>query len=162
PPHSHTLLFHAPPTTEIYTLSLHDALPICFLTSLTEHSAFKAAELDTNFINKHQQSLFAPANKENNQALVLAALFILQQQKAPQGSGNSFSPWQFSHGWRMNETPTVDIALQHGENSSLLKVQQLQQHYVIDVAGQQLRCSAELNGDELSAVLGDHRTNVRV
>ena len=133
-----------------------------FLTSLTEHPAFKAAELDTNFINKHQQSLFAPANKENNQALVLAALFILQQQKAPQGSCNSFSPWQFSHGWRINEMPTVEISLQHGEQNSVLKVQQLQQHYVIDVAGQQLCCTAELNGDELSAVLGEHRTKVRV
>ncbi|MDP2715707.1 acetyl/propionyl/methylcrotonyl-CoA carboxylase subunit alpha [Rheinheimera sp.] len=135
---------------------------LSFLTSLTEHPAFKAAELDTNFINKHQQSLFAPANKENNQALVLAALFILQQQKAPQSSCNSFSPWQFSHGWRINETPTVEIALQHGEHKTLLKVQQLQQHYLVDVEGQQLCCSAELNGDELSAVLGDHRTKVRV
>ncbi|MDX5407806.1 MAG: acetyl/propionyl/methylcrotonyl-CoA carboxylase subunit alpha [Chromatiaceae bacterium] len=137
-----------------------------FLTSLTEHPAFKAAELDTNFINKHQQSLFAPANKQDNQALVLATLFILEKQKAPQQACTTTSPWQFSHGWRINETPTVDICLKHGDSSSTLcstiKVQQLQQHYVVDVAGQQLCCQAELSGDELSAVLGDHRTKVRI
>ena len=135
---------------------------LSFLTSLTEHPAFKAAELDTNFINKHQQSLFAPANKQDNQALLLATLFILEKQKAPQQANTNSSPWQFSHGWRLNEMPTVNIALQHGEHSTQLTVQQLQQHYVIDVAGQQLCCTAELNGDELSAVLGDHRTKVRV
>lgn len=137
-----------------------------FLTSLTEHPAFKAAELDTNFINKHQQSLFAPANKEDNQALVLATLYILTKQKAPQQACTTTSPWQFSHGWRINETPTVDICLKHGDSSSevssTIKVQQLQQHYVVEVAGQQLCCLAELNGDELSAVLGDHRTKVRI
>src|SRR5262245_65837078 len=33
PPHQHIFFFNAPETTEIYTLSLHDALPI-FLTHL--------------------------------------------------------------------------------------------------------------------------------
>ncbi len=135
---------------------------LSFLTGLTEHPAFKAAQLDTNFISQHHQSLFAPANKENNQALVLAALFILQQQKAPVCSNSSFNPWQFSHGWRLNEMPTVAISLKHGEVTEQLSIQQHEQHYVVEVQGQQLCCQAELNGDELSAVLGDHRTKVRV
>src|SRR5205814_9012662 len=33
-------IFHAPATTEIYTLSLHDALPICTSFSLTAQSAY--------------------------------------------------------------------------------------------------------------------------
>ena len=133
-----------------------------FLTSLTEHPAFKAAKLDTNFIAQHQQTLFAPASKEDNQALVLAALYILQQQKAAQTQQAAFSPWQFSHGWRVNETPTVHITLHSGEQQHALSIQQLQQHYLVNIEGQQLRCQAELQGDELSAVLGDHRTKVRV
>ncbi|WP_445424965.1 acetyl/propionyl/methylcrotonyl-CoA carboxylase subunit alpha [Alishewanella sp. HL-SH06] len=135
---------------------------LSFLNSLTEHPAFKAAQLDTNFITQHQESLFAPANNETNQALVLAALFVLQQQKAPSCSHTTFSPWQFSHGWRLNEMPTVHIALHYGEQKQTLTIQQHEQHYVIDVQGQQLCCTAELLGDELSAVLGDHRTKVRV
>ena len=135
---------------------------LSFLTSLTEHPAFKAAELDTNFINHHQDTLFAPANKENNQALVLAALFILEQQKTPLPSHSSPSPWQYSHGWRLNETPTVVLNLIHDEQAQQLTIREQQQHYVVELQGQQICCLAELNGDELSATLGDHKTKVRV
>ncbi len=135
---------------------------LSFLTSLTEHPAFKAAELDTNFINQHQATLFAPANSENNQALVLAALFIMEQQKAPRPSNTSPSPWQYSHGWRLNETPTVILNLLHGDNAEQLTIREQQQHYVIELQGQQICCLADLNGDELSATLGDHKTKVRV
>lgn len=135
---------------------------LSFLTSLTEHPAFKAAELDTNFINQHHATLFAPANSENNQALVLAALFIMEQQKAPRSSNTSPSPWQYSHGWRLNETPTVILNLLHDDNTEQLTIREQQQHYVIELQGQQICCLAELNGDELSATLGDHKTKVRV
>ncbi|WP_214000937.1 acetyl/propionyl/methylcrotonyl-CoA carboxylase subunit alpha [Arsukibacterium sp.] len=135
---------------------------LSFLTSLTEHPAFKAAELDTNFINHHQDTLFAPANNENNQALVLAALFILEQQKTPLPSHSSPSPWQYSHGWRLNETPTVILNLIHDEQAQQLTIREQQQHYVVELQGQQICCLAELNGDELSATLGDHKTKVRV
>jgi 3-methylcrotonyl-CoA carboxylase alpha subunit len=135
---------------------------LSFLTSLTEHPAFKAAELDTNFINQHQASLFAPSNKQDNQALVLAALFIMEQQKAPVTSGISSSPWQYSHGWRLNETPTVLLTLLQGEATHQLIIREQQQHYVVELQGQQLCCQAVLKGDELSATLGDHKTKVRV
>ncbi len=135
---------------------------LSFLTSLTEHPAFKAAELDTNFINQHQATLFAPANSENNQALVLAALFIMEQQKAPIDSAAKPSPWQYSHGWRLNETPTVLLTLLHNDKAEQLTIREQQQHYVVALQGQQICCLAELNGDELSATLGDHKTKVRV
>ncbi len=135
---------------------------LSFLTSLTEHPAFKAAELDTNFINHHHDTLFAPANKENNQALVLAALFILEQQKAPVQNHKIPSPWQYSHGWRLNETPTVVLNLLHDDTAQQLTIREQQQHYVVELQGQQICCLAELAGDELSATLGDHKTKVRV
>lgn len=135
---------------------------LSFLTSLTEHPAFKAAELDTNFINHHQDALFAVANKENNQALVLAALFILEQQKAPVAAGARLSPWQYSHGWRLNETPTVVLNLVYDDKAEQLIIREQQQHYVVELQGQQINCQAQLNGDELSATLGDHKTKVRV
>ncbi|MGI5310066.1 acetyl/propionyl/methylcrotonyl-CoA carboxylase subunit alpha [Rheinheimera sp. WS51] len=133
-----------------------------FLTSLAEHPAFKAAELDTNFINQHHDSLFAPANQQNNQALVLAALYILQQQKSQVNHKTSFSPWQFSHGWRLNETPTVTLTLRRGDEENQVTIEQHQQHYQVQLGEQSVICNAELNGDELSAVVGEHRTKVRV
>jgi 3-methylcrotonyl-CoA carboxylase alpha subunit len=140
---------------------------ISFLTSLVEHPAFKAAELDTNFINQHHDSLFSPANKQGNQALVLAALYILQQQKSPANkqqiaSSATTSPWQMGHGWRLNETPTVTLTLLSGDDKQQVTIEQHQQHYLVQLGEQSLICNAELNADELSAVLGEHRTKVRV
>ncbi|MEN3156764.1 acetyl/propionyl/methylcrotonyl-CoA carboxylase subunit alpha [Alkalimonas sp. NCh-2] len=135
---------------------------LSFLTSLVEHPAFVAAELDTNFIEHHQESLFAPATKENNQALVLAALYILETQKQPQSCSDAFSPWQFSHGWRLNEQPMQLLNLQHQEHSHQLQLQQLQDAVLVQLDGQQLRCQARLQGDELIATLGEHKTRVRI
>ena len=132
-----------------------------FLTSLVEHPAFKAAELDTNFINKHQASLFAPAHNQQSQALLLAALYIVSKQQAPSCQTAS-SPWQFSHGWRLNETPSLNLELKLGDDKQLINVAAQQQHYSLTLNGQTLDCQASLNGDELSAILAGHRMKVRV
>ncbi|CAM3888496.1 acetyl/propionyl/methylcrotonyl-CoA carboxylase subunit alpha [Rheinheimera salexigens] len=140
---------------------------LSFLTSLAGHPAFKAAELDTNFINQHHDSLFAPADAKDvansNQALVLAALFVLQQQKnnETQSMGHS-SPWQHSQGWRLNEVPTVSIALLKGDEKHQVTIEQHSQHYQVQLAEQNLICQAELIGDELSAVIDQRRIKVRV
>ncbi|WP_423186650.1 acetyl/propionyl/methylcrotonyl-CoA carboxylase subunit alpha [Alishewanella sp. d11] len=133
-----------------------------FLTSLVEHPAFKAAELDTNFINKHQQSLFAPAHSQENQALILAALFIVAKQQTQQLAQSSNSPWQFNHGWRLNETAILKLDLQMGETKHALTIAQQQQQMTITLAQQLFDCHVNLAGDELSAVIAGHRMKVRV
>jgi 3-methylcrotonyl-CoA carboxylase alpha subunit len=49
-----------------------------------------------------------------------------------------------------------------GEATHQLIIREQQQHYVVELQGQQLCCQAVLKGDELSATLGDHKTKVRV
>lgn len=133
-----------------------------FLTSLVEHPAFKAAELDTNFINKHQQSLFAPAHSQENQALILAALYIVAQKQTQQHCAIANSPWQFKHGWRLNETPKLSLDLQLAETKHCLTIEQQQQQIKVVLAEQQFDCQVSLAGDELSAVIAGHRMKVRV
>lgn len=133
-----------------------------FLTSLVEHPAFKAAELDTNFINKHQQSLFAPAHSQENQALILAALFIVAKQQTQQLAQATNSPWQFNHGWRLNETAILKLDLQMGETKHALSIAQQQQQMTVTLAQQLFDCQVNLAGDELSAVIAGHRMKVRV
>ncbi|GHG67380.1 3-methylcrotonyl-CoA carboxylase subunit alpha [Alishewanella longhuensis] len=133
-----------------------------FLTSLVEHPAFKAAELDTNFINKHQQSLFAPAHSQENQALILAALFIVAKKQTQQLAQATNSPWQFNHGWRLNETATLKLDLQMGETKHALSIAQQQQQMTVTLAQQLFDCQVNLAGDELSAVIAGHRMKVRV
>lgn len=133
-----------------------------FLTSLVEHPAFKAAELDTNFINKHQQSLFAPAHSQENQALILAALYIVANKQSQQHCAIANSPWQFKHGWRLNETPKLSLDLQLAETKHSLTIAQQQQQINVVLAGQEFDCQVSLAGDELSAVIAGHRMKVRV
>lgn len=133
-----------------------------FLTSLVEHPAFKAAELDTNFINKHQQSLFAPAHSQENQALILAALYIVAKQQTQQPGQAANSPWQFNHGWRLNETPKLSLDLQLAETKHALTIEQQQQQIKVGLAEQLFDCQVSLSGDELSAVIAGHRMKVRV
>lgn len=133
-----------------------------FLTSLVEHPAFKAAELDTNFINKHQQSLFAPAHSQENQALILAALFIVAKKQTQQLAQATNSPWQFNHGWRLNETAILKLDLQMGETKHALTIAQQQQQMTVTLAQQLFDCHVNLAGDELSAVIAGHRMKVRV
>lgn len=129
-----------------------------FLTRLTAHPAFKAAQLDTNFINQHHDSLFAPVNKQDDQALVFAGLFILLQQH----NTNSTNPWQCNKGWQLNELPTIQLSLQQGETKHQLSIAQTANNYLVKVAGQQLSCSAQLHGDKLSVVMGEQLIKVRV
>lgn len=133
-----------------------------FLTSLVEHPAFKAAELDTNFINKHQQSLFAPAHSQENQALILAALYIVANKQSQQHGAIANSPWQFKHGWRLNETPKLSLDLQLAETKHSLTIAQQQQQINVVLADQEFDCQVSLAGDELSAVIAGHRMKVRV
>ncbi|MEH8020477.1 acetyl/propionyl/methylcrotonyl-CoA carboxylase subunit alpha [Rheinheimera metallidurans] len=129
-----------------------------FLTRLTAHPAFKAAQLDTNFINQHHDSLFAPVNKQDDQALVFAGLFILLQQH----NTNSTNPWQCNKGWQLNELPTIQLSLQQGETKHQLSIAQTANNYLVKVAGQELSCGAQLHGDELSVVMSEQLIKVRV
>lgn len=131
-----------------------------FLTCLAAHPAFKAAQLDTHFIARHQEDLFAPAHTDQQQALIFATLFILQQRQLASGVSNN--PWQLHHGWQPNDAPTTQLTLHYGETPSLITVQQHAEHYLIQVAGQTVPCKATLLGNTLTATVADYRTTVQV
>jgi len=82
---------------------------IDFLYKLSLCKAFKAAELDTGFIEQHRDELFRQDSAELAELLPLAALYLLleQQQQASARSSLSndhHSPWHQSNGWRLNHS----------------------------------------------------------
>ncbi|WNO61746.1 acetyl/propionyl/methylcrotonyl-CoA carboxylase subunit alpha [Rheinheimera sp. MMS21-TC3] len=137
-----------------------------FLTNLADHPAFKAAQLDTNFINQHHDSLFAPASEQSqqqhSQALALAALYILLQQASQKHDLVTQTPWQMSNGWQLNTVPTRIITLLSGEEQQQVTIEQHPQHYQLQLAAQSINCQAELTADHLSSVLDNHRIKVKV
>ena len=80
---------------------------LSFLTSLLEHPAFKAVELETCFIEKHNDSLFLADKAQDTQATTLAALFLMLKENQQScgraaNSHDSTSPWHHFSGFRLN------------------------------------------------------------
>src|SRR5690348_17967847 len=72
--------FHDPATTEIYTLSLHDALPICFMTART----MSGRNLGADAVTLRAQ-LFADRSEEHTSELQspvhLVCRLLLEKKK---------------------------------------------------------------------------------
>ncbi|MDR5903330.1 acetyl/propionyl/methylcrotonyl-CoA carboxylase subunit alpha [Halomonas icarae] len=78
-----------------------------FLQRLATHPAFKGCDLDTRFIEKHEESLFAP-REITTEAYASAALIGLKQLSR---ECESDSPWDRHDGFRLNAPNTIRIAL---------------------------------------------------
>ncbi|MDX3773616.1 acetyl/propionyl/methylcrotonyl-CoA carboxylase subunit alpha [Chromatiaceae bacterium AAb-1] len=133
-----------------------------FLYRLVSHPAFQAAELDTHFIQHHQQTLFA-ADASNTpsaltQALALAALYLAEKASARALT----SPWQSTAGWQLNEAPALHISLLHNEQPCSVIIQQQDAHREISVNNQTFRATAVLEQDQLTATLNDQQFKVAV
>jgi 3-methylcrotonyl-CoA carboxylase alpha subunit len=137
---------------------------LAFLSRLVSHPAFAAAELDTHFIEHHQAELFAPEQSEPQQALLLAALYLLMLQQ-PKTTGNS--PWSCGYGWRLNEAAQVRFTLQHGEVAQQVQIQSTATGHQLCVGDYCIEAKAKLDADVLTATLSgaqgsQHQFQVRV
>lgn len=135
-----------------------------FLSRLVSHPAFAAAELDTHFIEHHQAELFAPEQSEPQQALLLAALYLLLLQQ-PKTTGNS--PWSCGYGWRLNEAAQVRFTLRNGDVAQQVQIQSTLTGHKLCVGDYCIEAKAELNADVLTATLSSahgshHQFQVRV
>ena len=80
---------------------------VAFLKALAAHPAFAAGEVDTGFIERHHDSLFAPVVVDREKILAAAVGSLLEQQQraaahAAAASGDPHSPWHAMDGWRLN------------------------------------------------------------
>jgi 3-methylcrotonyl-CoA carboxylase alpha subunit len=87
-----------------------------FLRALVSHPAFAAGEIDTGFIERHHDSLFAlaPVDRERMLAAAVGRLLLEQQDRArtaAAGGADPHSPWHASDGWRLNLESRQDFRL---------------------------------------------------
>jgi 3-methylcrotonyl-CoA carboxylase alpha subunit len=121
-----------------------------FLSRLVSHPAFAAAELDTHFIEHHQTELFAIEQTEPQQALLLAALYLLlKQQPATQNS----SPWSCGYGWRLNEAAQVRFSLSADDITDVVQITSTTTGHQLCVGSHCINAKAALDGDNLTATL---------
>ncbi|RRJ83755.1 acetyl/propionyl/methylcrotonyl-CoA carboxylase subunit alpha [Aestuariirhabdus litorea] len=144
-----------------------------FLYNLANCPAFRAAELDTGFIDKHHAEIFLEGEERLARDLPLAALYLVlrQQQQAEQAARHSrdpFSPWHQTQGWRLNAPSQRHFSLLLHEQAYPLVVEERRSGaacgYRIEGAGT-VYCQdarGRLEGSQLRANLDGYQLNATV
>ncbi|WP_447556281.1 acetyl/propionyl/methylcrotonyl-CoA carboxylase subunit alpha [Vreelandella sp. EE22] len=132
-----------------------------FLQRLASHPAFKAQALDTGFIERHAEALFARPDitPQAYARAALLALHLLSNQTAARQS----SPWERADGFRLNASQKVRIALAATlEDPDAVTVEATrtapQTGWTLSVQGEQFSGAlAALPGDAVAITLDGHR-----
>ena len=136
-----------------------------FLRHLADAAPFRNLDLDTGFIEKHRELLFAPARLNPQHCLVLAAAWFLEASRAGNViKGDTCSPFSAQNGWRLNlqyARPMKLIeAVSGSENQHQLSIVDSQNQYEITLDDATYQVSAEKDEDTLRAVINGHRLTV--
>lgn len=133
-----------------------------FLYNLANSAPFRAADLDTGFIEKHHSQIFHDTEAELERELPLAALYlVLEQVRAAQreraASGDASSPWFDASAWRLNEPNVQSFELAIHDRHYPVSVEQTGSadatRYRISFGGKTIQAQGNLDGSELSANL---------
>ena len=132
-----------------------------FLYNLATAAPFQRAELDTGFIERHSALIFHEREQDLQRELPLAALALLlyrQQQAAPGGSTDPWSPWNSGNAWRLNEPHAHEFVLHcHQQDFPVSVTQHQDGSYHIDSDGRSDILRGQLEGDLLQVEHAGHR-----
>ncbi|MEO3435367.1 acetyl/propionyl/methylcrotonyl-CoA carboxylase subunit alpha [Inquilinus sp. CAU 1745] len=98
-----------------------------FLRRIATHPAFRGADLDTRFIDRHGDGLKPSRSGADDAVLATAALFVLLDrksaaEKASRRSADPWSPWNRADGWRLNDEGRADITLRDEDGRHVVPV----------------------------------------
>ena len=82
------------------------------LKALCSHPAFVGGEVDTGFIERHRDTLFAKAAPADDRVLAAATLSRLQEFGS---SGSSNDPWDLKNGFRLLDEGHDEVRWKDGE-----------------------------------------------
>lgn len=150
------------------------ATNIDFLYNLVCCEAFKRAEVDTGFIEKHHDEIFNSNQQNISQGVALAALYlVLEQAKKAQKNATRFpaspdpwSPWNSTGGWRLNQAHANHFELLFGEQQYPVTIEQLGRanavRYLIRIGDRTVHARGRIENDEFHADLDGHRLRASV
>jgi 3-methylcrotonyl-CoA carboxylase alpha subunit len=138
---------------------------IHFLYRLASCKAFKEADLDTGFIDKHHDAIFKGNELDVAAYLPLLSLFLLLRREQKQVI-HTASPWDSLNGWRLNQAnKQTESLLVNGELfkvTASLHGKPDQGQYTLNFADTQAEVSGNLIDDTLTAEVDGHRQTVTV
>ena len=147
-----------------------------FLYNLATSEAFKKADLDTGFIEKHHDDIFHETEQDIASGVTLGALYLVLK-RAQQASLNAthsndpHSPWNQTHAWRLNDAHVHNFDLCFNEQSYPINIEQLgrgsgiRYAITINVKGannKTVYAQGKLDGTELYADIDGYRLKASV
>ncbi|WP_207484258.1 acetyl/propionyl/methylcrotonyl-CoA carboxylase subunit alpha [Arenibaculum pallidiluteum] len=123
-----------------------------FLSAIAGSRAFMEAELDTRFIERNEAELLPDAAPVPPEGLALAALGVLLDRAArartlAATSGDPYSPWARSDGWRLNDDAHDTLVFRDGGEERSVPLVYRRDGYQLQVGGRQLLARGELGPD---------------
>jgi len=122
-----------------------------FLKAIAAHPAFAAAELDTNFIARHQEVLLPAPEPLDDTVLALAALSILKEEARQSAEAvdpsDPWSPWGRAPGWRLNRDAHVDLTFADRERRIAVRAHFRPNGFVLSLPGGDVTVEGEVETD---------------
>src|SRR5262249_14179476 len=115
-----------------------------FLKALAGDPAFAKAQVDTGFIERHRERLFAPRAAAGDEIYAAAALSILSRE-AP---GRASSPWAAADGWRLNLESRREFRFSEGATERSLALEYGRKNRFFDFGNGPQAASAATLGDD--------------
>ena len=127
---------------------------INFLTRLSGHSAFRSAQLSTDFIEQFAGDLLALDEEEVQRHGLLVCLY----EALRAGHVESGCPWQGRDNWRMNaESAQTTALLIDGVEQYITTVAESASGFRMSLNDKDYWVTGELRGNRLVAVVDGHR-----
>ncbi len=116
-----------------------------FLQALAQDPAFAAAEVDTGFIERHRERLFAAPVPAGEEIFAAAALSVLLEERRRGGNsaGPEQSPWNASDGWRLNLNSCREFHFSEGPAERKILLHCGRRGYEFDFGAGGIKAAAE-------------------
>jgi 3-methylcrotonyl-CoA carboxylase alpha subunit len=131
---------------------------IDYLHRLATHPHFVRADLSTQFIEQHGESLLTPATglpAELAHACISVALTLHRRPQAAQ------NPWSAGSSWRLNQPASSYVDVVFADEPLRLEVRQAGNEFTVIHGESTTSLRAELNQDQLDVTHEGHRFTLR-
>ncbi len=126
-----------------------------FLERVVAHPAFLAGDTDTGFIERHRADLLPGSAEVPIEALVACAARVFFDEQDALAAAPP-SPWNDTHGWRLNQPPVRRMELRSSDRPYTLDVEVRGDHAAVRVEGREHRVAViPGGGDRLQVTLDD-------
>jgi 3-methylcrotonyl-CoA carboxylase alpha subunit len=133
---------------------------IDFLYRLADVQAFRDADVDTGFIERHEADIFRTLTGDAQHDLASAAVAVLLTQRADISTGpagDAASPWQQSSGWRMNAPALRQLDLHCHGAEHRLQVEVRESDFLVHSAAGTTAARGRLSDARLDIEIDQHR-----